>query len=232
MQLWLAFKNGPLALFRDSRTHIARYRLDAFGGLFSFLSRSYPSHVEAVIVCPCIKSPLRSSPPCPLCQTLPVAQAVEQFNTKHYIAYSVDKTRGCVFSSAGRHVVPPEVIAANDEFWSYWKIPLTEEQVLTAFRFLESQKNKPIHSRFAWNFLVPLCTAGVTLQDDPWEAEAWFCSELAASLLLVCWPEFAAQCDLDPCRFSPCILQSSLSDLLPAEAADLRGIPVPPSRRG
>jgi len=230
MQLWVAIKLSPLGK-RDPVTHVNHCRLDQFSWLLPVLGYSFANHAEAVLVHPCEGPRTRSASGCPVCTALPPAEARDQYEYKHYVAYSVDQARNCVFRSVGRHVVAPQVVPENDEYWTYYKIPVSAAEAMLAFRFLEEQMGKRFRAEFMWKFFWPWCRREVEGDADPWKAEAWHCSELTAATLSVCWPAFDEALDRPFSMVSPCVLQSILVDLLPPEASDHSSIPVPLSVR-
>jgi len=193
-------------------------RLDNKWWLPAFFDYRYPIHVELVLTHACSKSDWL---PCLVCDVLPAKEAKEQFDTKHYLTYSVTREQNRVFRTTDRNIVAPHVFPENDEFWSYWKIPLDAEQVALAFRFLESQIGKPFHAGYNLNFFYLCRRKGVMLDSDYWAATHWYCSELAAATLLLCCPAFEERNLRDPCLVSPCVLEALVRDLpgmLPVES--------------
>jgi hypothetical protein len=228
MHLWIAIKFSPLCLFRDPATHLNYCRLDNRWFLPAFFDYRYAVHVELIITQPCTRS---ARTPCPVCNKVPKAAAQQQYDFKHYLTYSVDAAKGCVYRSTKRHVVPPVVMEANEEYWLYWKLPTANAQI--AFHFLESQLGKPIQPRFALNFWLLCRRRGVLRDSDYTQATHWYCSELAAAVLLLSLPAFGSVSIQDPCLISPCMLESILRDLVEAHQAqaDVPRIPPMPSVR-
>jgi hypothetical protein len=224
MHLWVAIKFTPLFLQRDPNTLLYQYRLDNRWFLPSFFNYKYAYHVEIVLTHPCTKTAPRSK--CMVCDVLPKSAAQDQFDTKHYLTYSVDEKAGCVHRRTKRHIVPPQVIPANDEHWAYWRVPTTRVDV--AFAFLEGQIGKPIRPRFSLNFWLLCRRDGVLLESDFHTATHWYCSELASAALILCSDTFARNNVRDPCLISPCMLESLLRELpaIAATEADVACIPA------
>ena len=224
MHLWIAVKHAPLALTRDPITHINHYRLDNRWWLPAAFSHRYACHVEIVLTHPCTFTPRAS---CVVCDALPPKHARDQYDTKHYLTYSVDTKVGCVYRSTGRHVVPPSVLPQNDESWCYFRVPVPPKLMPVAFQFLERQIGKPIRRRFSLNFWCLCRRDGVRLDSDFDDATHWYCSELAAATLILSCPEFERSNIRDPCLISPCALENQLRDMqsiLPVDS-DLPTIP-------
>jgi len=221
MHLWIAVKHAPLALTRDPITHINLYRLDNRWWLPSLFDLRYACHVEIVLTHPCTFTPRHA---CIVCDSLPPKQARDQYDTKHYLTYSVDQKVGSVYRSTGRHVVPPTVLPENDESWCYYKMPVPPQLIAVAFRFLERQLGKPIRPRFTLNFLCLCRRDGVRLDSDFDASPQWYCSELAAATLILCCPDFARENIRDPCLLSPCALESQIREI-PAVDTDVATIP-------
>jgi hypothetical protein len=215
MQLWIAIKFSPLCLLRDPLTHVNKYRLDNRWFLPAFCNYKYALHVEIVLTHPCTRGPRTK---CIACEALPKSVAQDQFDTKHYLTYSVDEAKGCVYRRTKRHIVPPQVMACNDEQWAYWRIPT--QRVDIAFAFLERQISKPIRPRFSLNFYLLCRRDGVRLDSDFDAATHWYCSELASATLIQCSDAFASSNVKDPCLISPCMLEAMLRDLPGTSAAD------------
>jgi len=225
MHLWVVIKFSPLCLKRNSVTHLNYYRLDNRWFLPAFFNYKYATHVEIVLTHPCTKK-IISRAKCIVCDVLPKSVAQDQFDTKHYLTYSVDEEKGCVYRRTKRHIVSPQVIPANDEHWAYWRIPTPRVEI--AFAFLEAQIGKPIRQRFSLNFWLLCRRDGVRLESDFSDATHWYCSELASATLILCSDEFASINMHDPCLISPCMLESMLRDLpcIAAAEADVACIPA------
>jgi hypothetical protein len=227
MHMWIAIKSSPLCLLRDPVTHVNKLRLDKQWFLPAFCDLKYAVHVEVVLTHPCTKSGGPRSK-CLACDALPAAIGKDQFDTKHYLTYSVDAAKSCVYRSTKRHIVAPQVVAANEEHWSYWKVP--NARAPSAFAFLEQQLGKPIRPKFSLNFWLLCRREGVLLDSDYNAATHWYCSELAAATLIMTSDAFASQNVKDPCLISPCVLENMLRDLADAGVVEAEVSCIPALR--
>jgi hypothetical protein len=227
MHIWIAIKFSPLCLIRDPVTHVNKLRLDKHWFLPAWCDWKYAVHVEVVLTHPCTKVGAAHAR-CLVCDKVPAAVANEQHDTKHYLTYSVDAAKGCVHRSTRRHLVPPQVIAANEEHWLYWRI--CHIRAADAFLFLESQLDKPLRPRFSLNFWCLCRRQGVLLDSDYSAATHWYCSELAAATLLSACDAFAQHNIKDPCLISPCMLEGMLRELAQTNAVEEEVPHIPPVR--
>lgn len=222
MILWVAIKHAPLALQRVD--NVAKWRFDKCCLWPRALKVPYAIHTEIVITHSC-------GPWCSLCQYLssPVKRAASLWNNKHYISYSLDKSRRKVYRSEGRHVLPPECKPGSNESWSYHRIPMRAADVQNAFFYLEAQIEKPMATTwldryfptYMRNFLCLIRRVGVRLDDDYSRISEWqHCSELASTVLVQFCRDFAEENYRDPCLISPCILESQICDLEHSEEID------------
>src|SRR5690606_23082852 len=125
--LWVAIKHEPLYLQRDPQTHVQKYSLRQWWTP-AFLHHSYACHVE-IVLCGSCTGPHR-------CEVCPTLDAPAKSNTRvgkgrHYITFSVDRARKCVFRTSDRHIVPPRC-HGPDESWSYYRMAMEHKNVLQA----------------------------------------------------------------------------------------------------
>lgn len=210
MRLWVAIKRGPMAVGYNAATKASWCRLDRLWCLPWYLRQPQCLHAEVLIVAPC-EVHASSSGFCEMCKDLRSAS----FERKHYLTYTVNSTRKEVHRAHPmKHVVPPRVDPSSDEYWLYYPMPMSDQQIRGAIAWLEAQTGKAIGPMYCaylccWPF-SPREARREDAADQFQSVEAWCCSELVSAMLLLFCTPFAEQTVLDPCATSPCRLEALL----------------------
>jgi hypothetical protein len=207
MGVYIAIKRGPIHL-SIAENRVLTQRLDQVWWLPKVLHQRLPFHVDIVIVVPCF-----SVASCDVCARI----TDKKYKNNHYLTYTVNEVENRVFRQIGKHIFTPKDLEVNNCEWVYYKIPLrSTSERSRAMWFMEQQINKLYNPRSHWIFLCCCKRYGATWEDNETNFDSvqkWYCSELAAAMLMNCCTAFYDHNIYDPGYISPCRLEALLQSL-------------------